>query len=252
VPKPETLQEVDEYLKKARSTTVYDIANRFNIRMSIARSLLAEREAKGSLVAYVRDGGFVAYSSPAEVEKRQTGRPVLIADALEEVASSVTHERLMTDEIETALAAAASIAALKPGRIARQRREFGERKEKTRDRRPEVVVEPLEGEEGPERSLEPAKSISRPTAPREPPRKVEPKPPAVSAEVSEAESRPKRAPSKPEKPSRPAAKVGQKAKPKKKPETAARKPAKPAKPAQKAQASKKPASQKAAKTAKKK
>lgn len=249
VPKPETLQEVDDYLKKVRSTTVFDVANRFNIRMSVARSILAEREANGSLVPYVRDGGFVAYSTPAEMEKRQSGRAVLIADALEEVASSVTHESLMTDQVETALAAAASMAVVKPGKIARQRREFGERKEKTRDRRPEVLVQPLEGEGETGRTLEPERGFTRPVAPKETPREVAPKTAIVSPEAPQASSRSKKTPSKPEKPARPAAKPKEKAGPKKKPEAAAKKPAKPA---QKAQVRKKPSSEKPTKTVKKK
>jgi len=146
VPKPETMQEIAEYLKKSKHTTVYDIANRFSVRMSVAKEILRQREADGSLVAYVRDGGFVAYSVPAEIERRASGRSVLIGDALKEVASSAPAERLMTDEMEAALAAAASITTVKPSRLARQRREAGERKEKVHDKRPEVVVEPLEEE----------------------------------------------------------------------------------------------------------
>ncbi len=223
------------------------MANRFNLRLSVARGLLEEREAKGSLVPYVRDGGFVAYSTPAEVEKRQTGRPVLIADALEEVASSVTHEPLMTNEMETALAAAASMAAVKPGKIARQRREFGERREKTRDRRPEVLVQPLEGEEGTERVLEPERGFARPISPKET-KGVQPKPSAVSQAVAETGSRTKKVPPKPEKAARPAAKPKEKAKPKKKPEVAAKKPAKPT---QKPQVRKKASSEKPSKPVKK-
>jgi len=165
VPKPETMQEIAEYLKKAKHTTVYDIANRFGVRLSVAKDLLKQREADGSLVAYVRDGGFVAYSVPAELERRASGRSVLIGDALEEVAASTPSERLMTDEMEAALAAAASITTVKPSRLARQRREAGERKEKIHDKRPEVVVEPLE-EEREEEIIPP---IGEPEKPRREP-----------------------------------------------------------------------------------
>ena len=44
------LSGIDEYLGKARSVTCYDIANRFNIRMSVARKLLREKEANGELI----------------------------------------------------------------------------------------------------------------------------------------------------------------------------------------------------------
>ncbi|NWF95675.1 MAG: hypothetical protein HXY34_06000, partial [Candidatus Thorarchaeota archaeon] len=93
---------------------------------------------------YVRDGGLVVYTTPAEIERRQRGRPTMIADVLEEVASSVSARPVITEEMEIALAAAASAPeAMKPSKLARYRREIGERKEREKDRRPEVVVQPL-------------------------------------------------------------------------------------------------------------
>ncbi len=160
VPKAETLEELHQYVAKARSITEYDLANKFNIRMSVARTILREKEAAGTLVPYVREGGFVVYTSPAEMAKREGGRPVVLADALEEVASSAPQTPVITEEMEAALAAA-SIDALKPSKVLRQRREVGERKERERERRPEVIIEPLPTK-GPEKpSLESAKKPAR-------------------------------------------------------------------------------------------
>ncbi|MCK4280418.1 MAG: hypothetical protein KAW94_07560, partial [Candidatus Thorarchaeota archaeon] len=50
VPKPETIGEIDEYLKKAKSVTSFDLAKRFNIRMSIARRILKDKETEGVIV----------------------------------------------------------------------------------------------------------------------------------------------------------------------------------------------------------
>lgn len=128
--------------------TSYELANRFGIRMSVARQILREKEAEGLLVPYVKDGGFEAYTSPGELDRKETERPVLIADVLEEVSSSIPKESLFTDEMDAALEAAARMdAVVKPGRLARQRREAGEKKEQRKERRPEVVVHPLESEE---------------------------------------------------------------------------------------------------------
>lgn len=142
VPKPEVLTGINEYLGKARSVTCYDVANRFNVRMSVARRILREKEAKGELIPYIRESGFVVYTTRSEMEKRQGGVPVMIADALAEVASSVPERPVITEEMDEALAAAATLGAVKPSQLARKRREAGERKER-KDMRPEVVVEPL-------------------------------------------------------------------------------------------------------------
>jgi hypothetical protein len=140
------------------------------------------------------------------------------------------------------------MAAIKPGKIARQRREFGERREKTRDRRPEVLVQPLEGEEGAERALTPEKGFTRPVPSKES-KGAQAKASVVSPVVPETTSRPKKVPPKPAKAARPAARPKEKPKPKKKPEVA---PKKPSKPAQKSQVRKKPSSEKSTKSAKKK
>ncbi|MBN2228902.1 MAG: 40S ribosomal protein S25, partial [Candidatus Thorarchaeota archaeon] len=143
IPKAETLTGINEYLGKARSVTCYDLANRFNIRMSVARKILREKEAKGEVIPYIRESGFVVYTTPHEMEKREGGVPIMISDALEEVASSVTAEPVIDDEMEIALAAAGTPGAVKPSKLARKRREAGEKKER-KDVRPEVIVEPLE------------------------------------------------------------------------------------------------------------
>jgi len=111
--------------------------------MSIARKILREKEVEGVVVPYIREGGFVVYTTPAEIEKREGGAPIMVADALEEVASSVPKEPVITEEMDVALAAASSPELVKPSKLARKRREAGEKKER-KDTRPEVIVEPLE------------------------------------------------------------------------------------------------------------
>ncbi|MHA1635231.1 MAG: hypothetical protein ACTSUZ_11815, partial [Candidatus Thorarchaeota archaeon] len=143
VPKPEVLSGIDEYLGKSRSVTCYDLANRFNIRMSVARKLLREKEAKGELVPYIREGGFIVYTTPSEMEKRESGAPIMTAAVFEKVASSVTAKPVITEEMDEALLAAGTPGAVKPSKLARQRRERGDRKER-KDERPEVIVEPFE------------------------------------------------------------------------------------------------------------
>ncbi|MHA1576147.1 MAG: hypothetical protein ACTSU3_02180, partial [Candidatus Thorarchaeota archaeon] len=135
VPKPDVLSGIDEFLGKTRSVTCFDIANRFNIRMSVARNLLREKEAKGELIPYIREGGFVVYTTPAEMEKQGGSIRTMTSDALEEVASSVTSKPVLTEEMDEALHAAGTPGAVKPSKLARKRRELGERKER-KDERP--------------------------------------------------------------------------------------------------------------------
>jgi hypothetical protein len=110
--------------------------------MSIARKILKEKEVEGVVVPYIREGGFVVYTTPSELAKREGGAPIMVADALEEIASSIPKEPVITDEMDEALAAASSPDQVKPSVLARKRREAGERKER-KDTRPEVIVEPL-------------------------------------------------------------------------------------------------------------
>jgi len=146
IPKPDTTEEIDAYISKARSVTVYELAHRFGIRLSTARKILREKEAQGVVVPYVREGGFVAYTTPDELKRKEVDFPVILSDVLETVASSIPSEPVITEEIEAglAMAAAEAMQAVKPSKLLRRRREAGERKEKARDKRPEVVVEPLE------------------------------------------------------------------------------------------------------------
>ncbi|MGQ4871565.1 MAG: hypothetical protein ACP6IT_06995 [Candidatus Thorarchaeota archaeon] len=146
IPKPDTIEEIDAYISKARSVTVYELAHRFSIRLSTARKILREKEAQGVVVPYVREGGFVAYTTPDELKRKEVDFPVILSDVLETVASSIPSEPVITEEIEAglAMAAAEAMQAVKPSKLLRRRREAGERKEKARDKRPEVVVEPLE------------------------------------------------------------------------------------------------------------
>jgi predicted ArsR family transcriptional regulator len=82
VPKPETIGEIDEYLKKAKSVTSFDLAKRFNIRMSIARRILKDKETEGVIVPYIHESGFVVYTTPSEIEKRDGGKPIMIVDSI--------------------------------------------------------------------------------------------------------------------------------------------------------------------------
>jgi hypothetical protein len=146
--------------------------------MSVARKILREKEAKGDLIPYVRESGFVVYTTPTEIHKREGGVPIMISDALEEVASSVSAEPVITEEMELALIAAGTPGAVKPSKLARKRREAGEKKAR-KDTRPEVIVEPLEGVpiRGPEVAFEPPKTvIEKPESPKpEPPKTEAPK-----------------------------------------------------------------------------
>lgn len=149
---------IDEYLEKARSVTQYDLANRFGVRMSVARQILRQKEADGVLVPYIREGGLEVYTTPEELQKRESGAPILIADALEEVASSVPKAAVITEEMDAELIAASGAGSVvKPSRLARKRREAGEKKEKAKAHLPEVIVEPLvpESEEEEEVAPEP-------------------------------------------------------------------------------------------------
>jgi len=129
--------------------------------MSIARRILREKEAKGELIPYVRESGFVVYTTPAEIHKREGGVPIMISDALEEVASSVSAEPVITEEMDLALVAAGTPGAVKPSKLAWKRREAGEKKSR-KDTRPEIIVEPLEGApmRSPEAAFEPPKAVT--------------------------------------------------------------------------------------------
>ncbi|MHA1636554.1 MAG: hypothetical protein ACTSUB_00920, partial [Candidatus Thorarchaeota archaeon] len=144
VPKPEVLSEIGEYIKKARSVTGFDLAKKFGIRMSVAKRILREKEADGVIVPYIRESGFVVYTTPSELEKHDSGLRSVQSTELDEVASNTPKTSVITDEMDAALIAAAStIAMAKPSKLARHRREAGARKER-KDTRPEVIVEPLE------------------------------------------------------------------------------------------------------------
>ncbi|MHA1862136.1 MAG: hypothetical protein ACTSWA_00100 [Candidatus Thorarchaeota archaeon] len=256
VPKPEVLSGIDEFLGKTRSVTCFDIANRFNIRMSVARNLLREKEAKGELVPYIKEGGFVVYTTPAELEKHDGRVPTMISDAMNEVASSVTAKPVMTEEMDEALHAAGTPGAVKPSKLTRQRRERGDRKER-KDDRPEVVVVPLEDSEKPEpepavTKKKPAKKDAKPKkeAAKKKPAKKEAKPkkeaakkkPAKKDAKSKKEAAKKKPAKKDAKPKKEAAKkkpAKKEAKPKK--EAAKKKPAKKDAKPKKEAAKKKPA-----------
>ncbi|TFG34426.1 hypothetical protein EU527_03715, partial [Candidatus Thorarchaeota archaeon] len=154
--------------------------------MSVARRILREKEAKGELIPYIRESGFVVYTTRAEMEKREGGVPVMIADALAEVASSVPERPVITDEMDEALTAAGTPGAVKPSKLARRRREAGERKER-KDLRPEVVIEPLDVAEPPRMP------ISEPETPKKAAEKKEEKPKKETKKAAEKkEEKPKK------------------------------------------------------------
>jgi len=163
--KPDVESSIDEYLAKTRSVTQYDLANRFGVRLSVARRILRQKESDGLLVPYIREGGLEVYTTPVELEKRKSEAPIMIADALEEVASSVPKSAIITEEMDAELIAASSAGTVvKPSRLARQRREAGEKKEKSKAKLPEVIVEPLAQEPVVERAAATLKPESEPKA----------------------------------------------------------------------------------------
>ncbi|MFW9887861.1 MAG: hypothetical protein ACFFER_06750 [Candidatus Thorarchaeota archaeon] len=209
--KPDVAANIDEYLQKARSVTQYDLANRFGVRMSVARQVLRRKESEGVLIPYIREGGLEVYTTPAELEKRESEAPIMIADALEEVASSVPKAAVITEEMDAELIAASEAGSvMKPSRLARQRREAGEKKEeKSKAKLPEVIVEPLaEPAEIPpqpelESAPEPKKKVTKKKAEEE----AKPKK-KVTKKKAEEEAKPKKKVTK--------KKAEEKAKPKKK------------------------------------
>jgi ribosomal protein S25 len=233
IPKTDTLSGIDEYLQKAKSVTSFDLANRFNIRISIARNILREKEAEGVVVPYIREGGFVVYTTPAELEKREEGVPIMVADTLEEIASSVPKQTIITEEMDEALIAAGTPGAVKPSKLARKRREVGEKKER-KDERPEVIVEPLEPQPVPEDA--PVKKQKKAPAKKKPAKKTPAKKKAEkkAAPKKKAPTKKKAEEKPPTKKKSPAKKTEKKEEPKKK---AAAKKA----PAKKKSAEKKPA-----------
>ncbi len=160
--------------------------------MSVARKLLRQKETEGVVVPYIRGGGFVVYSTPAEIARREGGTPIMTADVLKEISSSVSHETVFDEEMEAALAAAASSAGtiVKPSKLARKRREVGERKER-KETRPEIVVEPLTEETPP--VPEPPKVEEKPKEAAKKPKKEEkPKKAAPKTEPKKADKKPKK------------------------------------------------------------
>ncbi|MGY5862349.1 MAG: hypothetical protein RTU09_08255 [Candidatus Thorarchaeota archaeon] len=199
VPKPETIGEIDEYLKKAKSVTSYDLAKRFNIRMSIARRILKDKEAEGVIVPYIHESGFVVYTTPAEIEKRDGGKPIMIVDVLEEIASSVPKRPVIAKEMDISLGAASAAESAKPGKLARQRRTLDDRKEKEKARQPEIIVEPLaETVESPTAEVpKPKKKVTKKKAEVKPKKKVtkkkaEEKKPKPKVTKKKAEVKPKK------------------------------------------------------------
>ena len=186
MPKPETIGEIDEYVKKAKSVTSYDLAKRFNIRMSIARKILKDKETEGVIVPYIHESGFVVYTTPAEIEKRDGGKPIMIVDVLEEIASSVPKRPVIAKEMDIAPGAASVAESTKPVKLARQRRTLDDRKDKEKARQPEIIVEPLaETAESPTAEVpkpeekKPKKKVTKKKAEEKKPKKIVTKKKAV-------------------------------------------------------------------------
>ncbi|MHA2069507.1 MAG: hypothetical protein ACXABY_34525 [Candidatus Thorarchaeota archaeon] len=187
--KPDVESSINEYLEKTRSVTQFDLANRFGVRMSVARRILRQKESDGVLVPYIREGGLEVYTTPEELEKRESDTPIMIADALEEVASSVPKAKVITKEMDAELIAASGAGSvIKPSRLARQRREAGEKKEeKSKPKLPEVIVEPLAEEETPEPAAEPESKPKKTTK-----KKAEPKPKKTTKKKADDAAKPKK------------------------------------------------------------
>ncbi len=203
MPKPETIGEIDEYLKKAKSVTSFDLAKRFNIRMSIARRILKDKETEGVIVPYIHESGFVVYTTPSEIEKRDGGKPIMIVDVLEEIASSVPKDHVVSKEADIAPGAASVVESVKPGKLARQRRTLDDRKVKEKARQPEILVEPLaEPAEPPTAEVlkpekrKPKKKVTKKKAEEKPKKKVTKKKveakPKKKVTKKKAEAKPKK------------------------------------------------------------
>jgi len=154
--------------------------------MSVARKLLRDKEAKGELVPYIREGGFVVYTTPIEMEKRDGGVPVMTSDVFKDIASSVTSKPVLTAEMEEALHAAGTPGAVKPSKLARKRRELGERKER-KDERPQVIIEPLEGQKEEDSEPEPVAAKKKPAK-----KEAKPKKEAAKKKPAKKEAKPKK------------------------------------------------------------
>ena len=97
--------------------------------MSVARKLLKEKEQDGTVVAYIRESGFVVYSTPSEMEKRDIGGAAVVTAAIEEISTTIPKDAVIDDDMEAALAAASSAGTVvKPSKLARKRRDAGEKK----------------------------------------------------------------------------------------------------------------------------
>ena len=159
--------------------------------MSVARKILREKEVEGIVVPYIREGGFVVYTTPSELEKREGGAPIMVADALEEIASSVPKQPVITGEMDVELAAASNPDLVKPSKLARKRREAGVKKER-KDTRPEVIVEPLDT---PEPQPEPAAEVKEKAPKKKPAKKTAEKKAAPKKKAAE-KAAPKKKPAK--------------------------------------------------------
>ncbi len=170
IPKDDTVSDIKSYVLNAKSVTPYDLASKFNIRMSVAKKMLREYADADDIVPLIRDSGVSVYTTPEQMEKHNEGKP----EQIEVVASTITNIPLMTEKMESAIDAASEGAPVKPGRVARQKREAREKKAKKKKAKPEPeAVQEVEEEpkKKPEKKPKPKKKKKAP-APEKPAIKI--------------------------------------------------------------------------------
>lgn len=168
IPKDDTASDIKSYVLNAKSVTPYDLASKFNIRMSVAKKMLKEYADDGEIVPFIHEGGVSVYTTPEEMEK-QGQEP---SPQIEVVASTIKNVPLMNDEMESAIDVAAEDVPVKPGRAARKKREEREKKAKKKPKPKPEAVEEVEEEpkKKPEKKAKPKKKEKK--APERPDLKV--------------------------------------------------------------------------------
>jgi len=136
IPKDDTASDIKSYVLNAKSVTPYDLASKFNIRMSVAKKMLREYANDGEIVPFIHEGGVSVYTTPETMEKHGQER----SQQIEVVASTIKNIPLMTDEMESAIDTASEDVPVKPGRAARKKREEREKKAKKKPK-PEPTEE---------------------------------------------------------------------------------------------------------------
>jgi len=153
IPKDDTASDIKSYVLNAKSVTPYDLASKFNIRMSVAKKMLREYADDGEIVPFIHEGGVSVYTTPETMEKHGQEQ----SQQIEVVASTIKNTPLMTDDMESAIDTASEDVPVKPGRAARKKREEREKKAK-RKPKPEPTEEVEEKpKKKPEKKAKPKK-----------------------------------------------------------------------------------------------